>query len=722
MHFRRRTRGRTRRGSSGLFRDLGNLLDNAYDTDVEFKVGGGMGPGSAQTFHAHRIILRCRSAYFGKLFSDEWGGGEGEMKKKLVLDKPHVSPEVFSQVLRFMYTGQLALKMADFGTDDEDYSMVDEYVVRKSVTVAGTEDQKKQDAANAKLLLGIMKVADEMLVNDLTIVAQEELLAHYTDYVRERALRLLILAETHKFALLHDFCVRTIRTDPYPYFFCETAADLDSSLMKELLASDDLRMKESDIWDALVVWAAHRCGLNPADAANAESAWTLDELEEMRSTLASVLPHIRLFQISRADFEQRAGHVGLLPQEIQIELFKYHALCDYVPSPPEPYQFLPPRATPNFDSLIITEKHRLLIDSWILGHDEATYLFTYSESPSPLIPMGYDMRSALESQVEAAGMPSSLPSENGGLVLSPVELPKLKKFNWELIFRASEHGRDAKSFHRYCDNQGATVTLIRTEKTGEIIGGYNPDSWLSTPGGRFTRAQQSFLFSFCSRTTNPKPQPYNPGKTNQEADGVSETSAEAASATPLEEPLVTKIDNSDSSNGPQRPASLERELHRLNISDQRTWSPSIKVSSMEAEDKEEARPPKRRVEPESEWDSPGRLWQASASLLGQSLPNSPQRMNAAPSHEFPTVIGPAPDYPTLHRLKPLHDMYAIFNSATCGPVFGGGHDLYIGAYFDRGETSCFSRSYTYTGVLRTGEDDFSVDELEVWKVTSTENS
>ena len=52
----------------------------------------------------------------------------------------------------------------------------------------------------------------------------------------------------------------------------------------------------------------------------------------------------------------------------------------------------------------------------------------------------------------------------------------------KLIYRASEHGYRAKSFHEYCDNKGPTLIIIKSSE-GWIFGGYTTQSW---GGGMFS--------------------------------------------------------------------------------------------------------------------------------------------------------------------------------------------------------------------------------------------
>ena len=49
-------------------------------------------------------------------------------------------------------------------------------------------------------------------------------------------------------------------------------------------------------------------------------------------------------------------------------------------------------------------------------------------------------------------------------------------YKWRLLYRASEHGYRAESFHDYCDNKGSTLVVIKSSG-GWIFGGYTTRSW-----------------------------------------------------------------------------------------------------------------------------------------------------------------------------------------------------------------------------------------------------
>ena len=49
-------------------------------------------------------------------------------------------------------------------------------------------------------------------------------------------------------------------------------------------------------------------------------------------------------------------------------------------------------------------------------------------------------------------------------------------YKWKLLYRASEHGYTAGSFHEYCNNKGPTLIIVKSSE-GWIFGGYTSQSW-----------------------------------------------------------------------------------------------------------------------------------------------------------------------------------------------------------------------------------------------------
>ena len=69
-----------------------------------------------------------------------------------------------------------------------------------------------------------------------------------------------------------------------------------------------------------------------------------------------------------------------------------------------------------------------------------------------------------------------------------------ENIKFELIFKMSENGSKGEDFHKYCDNKGPTLTLIKTTKN-RIFGGFSPLSWKSQGGNQYDKSNQTFIFS-----------------------------------------------------------------------------------------------------------------------------------------------------------------------------------------------------------------------------------
>jgi hypothetical protein len=71
--------------------------------------------------------------------------------------------------------------------------------------------------------------------------------------------------------------------------------------------------------------------------------------------------------------------------------------------------------------------------------------------------------------------------------------------NPALLFRASRDGWDANAFHRHCDGQGSTLTVIREREHGYVFGGYADAPWHSGSDGpspgRIESGGGAFLFA-----------------------------------------------------------------------------------------------------------------------------------------------------------------------------------------------------------------------------------
>ncbi|KAK8800571.1 hypothetical protein WA158_006889 [Blastocystis sp. Blastoise] len=69
---------------------------------------------------------------------------------------------------------------------------------------------------------------------------------------------------------------------------------------------------------------------------------------------------------------------------------------------------------------------------------------------------------------------------------------------WKLLYRAKSNSFSVSKFHKYCNNKGETVTLIKhigTKRQINIFGGYTNQSWESPSNKEWKSYSKEFLFT-----------------------------------------------------------------------------------------------------------------------------------------------------------------------------------------------------------------------------------
>ena len=85
--------------------------------------------------------------------------------------------------------------------------------------------------------------------------------------------------------------------------------------------------------------------------------------------------------------------------------------------------------------------------------------------------------------------------ENIDLIVNWIEEEiNTNEIKFELIFKMSENGDDCSDFHKYCDNKGPTLTLVKT-KNNKIFGGFTPLNWENKNIQKNDESNQTFIFS-----------------------------------------------------------------------------------------------------------------------------------------------------------------------------------------------------------------------------------
>ena len=69
-----------------------------------------------------------------------------------------------------------------------------------------------------------------------------------------------------------------------------------------------------------------------------------------------------------------------------------------------------------------------------------------------------------------------------------------KNIDFKKIFTMSLNGSSCNDFHKYCDNKGPTITIIKTTNN-KIFGGFTPLNWENSGGNKYNKSNQTFIFS-----------------------------------------------------------------------------------------------------------------------------------------------------------------------------------------------------------------------------------
>jgi hypothetical protein len=83
-------------------------------------------------------------------------------------------------------------------------------------------------------------------------------------------------------------------------------------------------------------------------------------------------------------------------------------------------------------------------------------------------------------------------------LMSLCEFPVRQK--WDLIYRASQDGFEASSFHSKCDNRPNTLVIVKSTN-GNVFGGYTEQTWNHT--GDYKTDPNSFIFSLINQLNKP---------------------------------------------------------------------------------------------------------------------------------------------------------------------------------------------------------------------------
>jgi hypothetical protein len=292
--------------------------------------------------------------------------------------------------------------------------------------------------------------ADELLLQELVYYLQKYLIENKTEWL-EQHFELIHRTsfQSNNLLELQQFCTDLMSKSPEKVFKSFDFTSLPEKSLVQLIKSDDVQMKEVDIWKNVLKWGLAQNSTILSDP----NTWSDDDFKTMENTLQHCLPLIRFFSLSSKEFSDEVRpYKKLLKHQLYDDILNSHLDPDSEPTD----NILPPRNI-KIDGIISSKivndlKIILNISRWI-------------------------------------GEPVII-NNNKFSRIRELYLP----YKFELLLRGSQDGFTPKKFHELCDNKSNTVTFIKVKGTNEIIGGYNPLEWNSSDTCGDTK--DSFIFSF----------------------------------------------------------------------------------------------------------------------------------------------------------------------------------------------------------------------------------
>ncbi|CAI2185651.1 9169_t:CDS:2, partial [Funneliformis geosporum] len=255
---------------------------------------------------------------------------------------------------------------------------------------------------------------------------------------------------------LQDYCLKLIRKDPEP-FLRSNYSSLNGSVIFGLLKSEDLLIEEIELWNYLIRWGIIQTELREKDMVDL-SDWNEKDFIVLENTLNQFIVHIRFFEISSKDFNDKVRPFKkVIPEELFEDILSFH-LANAKPR----QMILAPRGGKvEIESSIINPNHAAILASWIHR------------------------------------------------IKANARILKDNKYSFDLIYRESK-GQDINTIRNKCNNKGACILIIKIKEKDTIIGGYNPVGWnCYSPSPRkatlisrqenWVNTSESFIFSSCDR-------------------------------------------------------------------------------------------------------------------------------------------------------------------------------------------------------------------------------
>jgi hypothetical protein len=232
--------------------------------------------------------------------------------------------------------------------------------------------------------------------------------------------------------ILQGLCLKSICTNPRPFFTSKDFLSLDENILYRLLERNDLQIDEIDVWDYLIKWGIEQTpGLG-----NDITKWSNEDYESLKETLHQYIPLIRLVDFKPIEyFDKIQPYKAIIPNHIYDEIEEFYIKGTL------------PKATS-----LLSRKEKII--SNIIKPKFIPEIINWIEE-----------------------------SNNNYL-----------SCRFDLIYQGSRDGISNESFRNKCNLQEPILVLIKCKNSEKIFGGYTPVGFYHPKEGHVIFSTGSFIF------------------------------------------------------------------------------------------------------------------------------------------------------------------------------------------------------------------------------------
>jgi hypothetical protein len=285
-------------------------------------------------------------------------------------------------------------------------------------------------------IIKILVAAGELNLQELVVYLQSFLIKNKT-YWMEQNINLIYQTsfENDSFFELQKYCTDLISKGPDKILESINFSIMPENLLISIIQNNNFRISDIQIWKYVIKWGIAQNPELPSDPA----IFSKNDFNILKNTLQQFIPFIRFNKLTSKEFSDEVlPFKKVLPKELYKNLLKMFLNVHPDGKPIDTSE------VQKIDSKIITLQHIELISKWIDKSD-----ITNKQTSS---------------------------------------------YEFNLILRGSRDGFTPNKFHKICDNQSCTVTIVKVKDSNKILGGYNPIKWKSDYSYSVTK--DSFIFSF----------------------------------------------------------------------------------------------------------------------------------------------------------------------------------------------------------------------------------